>query len=98
MFCRHSLDQRSTLMKSFVLRFGALILSILSGFDRLRFRGCIRLLSNARGVDSYLYQRNLLIKQFPDHAEEVSKSLVHGTEALAKADGYKIHYLNSPNA
>lgn len=38
-------------MKSFLSRFGALILSVLSGFDRLRFRGCSRLLSNPRGAN-----------------------------------------------
>jgi hypothetical protein len=84
-------------MKSFISRFGALILSILSGFDRLRFRGCSTLLSNDRGVKSYLYQRELLIKEFPGHIEKLTKSLVLGTEALAKADGDKVHYLNSPN-
>jgi hypothetical protein len=84
-------------MKSFISRFGALILSILSGFDRLRFRGCSRLLNNDRGVNSYLYQRDLLIKAFPDHAEQLTKRLLRGTEALAQAEGIKIHYLNSPN-
>jgi hypothetical protein len=84
-------------MKSFISRFASLILSVLSGFDRLRFRGCSSLLSNDRGVNSYLYQRDLFIKDFPDHARKLSESLVDGTEALAKADGDKVHYLNSPN-
>ena len=52
------------------MRFGSLILSVLSGFDRLRFRGCSQLLNNAQGVQSsYLYQRDLLIKEFPDSTE-----------------------------
>lgn len=84
-------------MKSFLARFGSLILSVLSGFDRLRFRGMSRLLCNTGGVNSYLYQHDLLIKEFPDHAEELTRALVRGTEALAQADGYPIHYLNSPN-
>jgi hypothetical protein len=44
-------------VKTFLSRFGAFILSVLSGFDRLRFRGTNRLLSNPRGVHSYLYQQ-----------------------------------------
>lgn len=84
-------------MKSFLARFAPLVLSVLSGFDRLRFRGLSRLLGNPRGVNSYLYQHDLLIKEFPDHAEELTRTLVRGTEALAQADGYPIHYLNSPN-
>lgn len=83
-------------MKTFLLRFGALILSVLSGFDRLRFRGCSRLLSNARGVHSYLYQHDLLIKEYAKHTEQLTKELVRGTEALAQADGDRVHYLNSP--
>ncbi|HLW66098.1 MAG TPA: hypothetical protein VKS79_12375 [Gemmataceae bacterium] len=84
-------------MKSFLSRFGALILSVLSGFDRLRFRGCSRLLSNPRGVDSYLYQRNVLLKQYREHTEQLTKDLIGGTEALAAAAGQRIYYLNSPN-
>jgi hypothetical protein len=85
-------------MKSFLLRFAPFILSVLSGFDRLRFRGCSRLLCNSRGVDSYLYQRKLLIKEFTDHANQLTQTLVHGTEAIAQADRRPIHYLNSPNS
>ncbi len=85
-------------MKSFLLRFGALVLSVLSGFDRLRFRGCSRLLNNVQGVNSYLYQRDLLIKEFPDHAAELTRQLVRQTEAMAQAEHSKVHYLNSPNA
>ena len=86
-------------MKSFLSRFAPLILSFLSGFDRLRFRGCSRLLNNPQGVQaSYLYQRHLLIKEFTDHAQKLTKTLVRGTEAMAQADGDKVHYLNSPNS
>ena len=85
-------------MKSFLARFAPWILSVLSGFDRLRFRGASRLLCNARGVGSYLYQHDLLIKEFPDHAKQLTDTLVRGTEALAAADGYPIRYLNSPNS
>lgn len=84
-------------MKSFLLRFAPLVLSVLSGFDRLRLRGCSRLLCNPRGVGSYLYQQDLLIKEFPDHARQLTQRLVSGTEALAQSDGYPIHYLNSPH-
>jgi hypothetical protein len=84
-------------MKAFLSRFGALILSVLSGFDRLRFRGCSRLLSNSRGVHSYLYQHDLLIKEYARHTEQLTRTLTRQTEALAAADGDRVHYLNSPN-
>jgi hypothetical protein len=85
-------------VKSFLSRFGAVILSVLSGFDRLRFRGCSRLLSNPRGVHSYLYQHDLLIKEYARHTEQLTKTLTRQTEALAAAAGDRVHYLNSPNA
>src|SRR5262249_14202084 len=84
-------------MKTFLSRFGALVLSVLSGFDRLRFRGLSRLLSNPRGVHSYLYQHDLLIKDYARHTTQLTQELTRGTEALAAADGDRIHYLNSPN-
>jgi hypothetical protein len=85
-------------VKSFLSRFGSLILSVLSGFDRLRFRGCSRLLSNARGVHSYLYQHDLLIKEYTQHTQQLTQTLTRQTEALAAAAGDRVHYLNSPNA
>src|ERR1700734_1285956 len=84
-------------MKAFLSRFGAFVLSVLSGFDSLRFRGCSRLLGNVRGVHSYLYQHDLLIKEYPQHSAQLTKTLVRGSEALAAADGDRIHYLNSSN-
>jgi hypothetical protein len=84
-------------MKSFLLRFGGLIVSVLCGFDRLRFRGLSRLLSNPRGVNSYLYQHDLQFKDYARHAEHLTKTLVRDTQALAKAEGTSLVYLNSPN-
>ena len=84
-------------MKTFLSRFGALVLAVLSGFDRLRFRGASRLLCNARGAQSYLYQHGLLFKDYRRHTEQLTHTLVRDTEALAAADGDRVHYLNSPN-
>ena len=59
-------------MKSFLSRFGSLVLFVLSGFDRLRLAGESRLLNHARGVESYLWQRQIPFKEFPDHAEHLT--------------------------
>jgi hypothetical protein len=84
-------------VKSFLSRFGALILSVVSGFDRLRFRGSSRLLCNARGAQSYLYQHGLRFTDYARHSQRLTKTLTQKTEALAAADGQRVHYLNSPN-
>jgi hypothetical protein len=83
-------------MKSFLSRFGALVRFVLSGFDRLRFCGESRLLNNARGVDSYLYQQRVRYTDFPDHAERLTKTLRSQTESGAEQDGVPLRHLNSP--
>ena len=84
-------------MKTFLSRFGSLILFVLSGFDRLRFRGESRLLNHGRGVHSYLYQRRILFKDYPEHAQALTRQLRDQTEQQAEAEGIPLRYLNSPD-
>jgi hypothetical protein len=84
-------------VKAFLSRFGALVLAVLSGFDRLRFRGCSRLLCNARGAQSYLYQHGLRFTDYARHTQQLTRTLTQQTEALAAAADDRVHYLNSPN-
>lgn len=83
-------------MKSFLSRFGSVVRFVLSGFDRLRLRGASRLLNNARGVDSYLYQQHIRYTDFPDHAERLTQTLRRQTETRAKHQGVPVQPLNSP--
>jgi hypothetical protein len=84
-------------MKSFLSRFGPLVLFVLSGFDRLRLAGESRLLNHMRGVESYLWQRKILFKDFPAHAEQLTQTLRKDSEACAREQGVPIRYLNSPD-
>ncbi len=63
---------RDHAVKTFLARFASLIHFVLSGFDRLRFRGESTLLCNrARGgVDSYLYRGTSYYVDFPDSLSE----------------------------
>ena len=81
-------------MKSFLSRFGSLISFVLSGFDRLRFRGESRLLNNGRGVESYLYQRSLRCIDFPEHVEHLTHTLRRQTEQDAQKEGVPLKPLN----
>jgi hypothetical protein len=83
-------------MKSFLSRFGAWISLVLSGFDRLRFRGDSRLLNNARGVDSYLYRQRIRYTDFPDHCQALTKTLRAQTEQGAREQGIPRKPRNSP--
>jgi hypothetical protein len=84
-------------MKLFLSRFGSLVCFFLSGFDRLRLAGESRLLNHGLGVQSYLWQRRILFKDYPKHAEHLTETLRKGSEALAKEQGVPLCYLNSPD-
>jgi hypothetical protein len=84
-------------MKSFLSRFGSMILFVLSGFDRLRFLGESRLLNHERGVKSYLWQEQIRFVNFPDHAQRLTHELRRQTVALAREQDVPLLPLNSPN-
>jgi hypothetical protein len=83
-------------MKAFLSRFGSLVLFVLSGFDRLRFRGESRLLNHAGGVSSFLFQRRLQRKEFGDYCEKLTQQLRQATFAQAEHEGVPVKHLNSP--
>jgi hypothetical protein len=82
-------------MKAFLSRFRSLVLFVLSGFDRLRFCGESRLLNHALGVQSYLYQRRILFKDFPAHAEALTKRF--RDESCARLGAVPLKHLDSPD-
>ena len=49
-------------MKTFLQRFGHLVLGILSGFDRLVFKGKLRQLYSPEGMNCYLSANHVLYK------------------------------------
>ena len=83
-------------MKSFLSRFGSLISFCLSGFDRIRLRGDSRRLNNPRGVDSFLFCRDIRHVDFPDYAQSLTKNLCKATEKQAEVEGVPLKHLNSP--
>ncbi|MFN2624216.1 MAG: hypothetical protein ABR611_15375 [Chthoniobacterales bacterium] len=72
-----------------------MVLFVLTGFDRLRFCGESRLLNHARGVQSYCYQQRILFKDFPDHAEALTKVL--RSESSKQLGDVPLKYLGDPN-
>src|SRR4029079_7506967 len=81
-------------MKSFLRRFGSLILGVLHGFDRLRLRGSKRLLCNPGGVSSYLSQVKVPLKDYKSYAKETTVALCKAIETEAKQEGL-YQYLNN---
>jgi hypothetical protein len=82
-------------MKRFLSRFGALIHFVLSGFDRLRFRGESRVLNNARGVSGYLFQEQIryIVKVPTTHRYHLSASGQRVVTALLAAHASDVNRL-----
>jgi hypothetical protein len=81
-------------MKSFLQRFGSLILGVLHGFDRLRLRGSKRLLCNPAGVFSFLSQESVPVKDYKFYAKDTTVALCQAIETEAKQAGL-YRYLNN---
>ena len=81
-------------MKTFLQRFGAFVLGVLCGFDRIRFRGSKRQLCYPGGMESYLGAAGVLLKDYGRYAEATTVSLCKAIEASAKKAGL-YEYLNS---
>ena len=61
-------------MKEFIAKFGDRINGVLSGFDRLVFRGHLRGISYVTGMKRYLWANQVLNKEFGAHAEKTTPS------------------------
>jgi hypothetical protein len=82
-------------MKAFLSKFGNVVRGVLSGFDRLFFRGTLRNLSYRQGLQHYLWANRIPYKGFADHSEAVTKELEEASLRQARQLGREIRYLNS---
>ena len=80
-------------MKSFLHRFGAKILGVLSGFDRIRLRGTLPCLASTGGLFRWLESKRILLKDFPNHAEACTRQLRESLEVKAAEAGRPVEYL-----
>jgi hypothetical protein len=82
-------------MLSFLTKFAAVVRGVLSGFDRLFFRGSLRTLSYTEGMQHYLSANHILLKDFARHSQEVTARLTEASLRQAQQLGREIRYLNS---
>jgi hypothetical protein len=81
-------------MKTFLRHFGAFVLGVLCGFDRIRFKGCKRKLAYPEGIARFCCGNRVLYKNFVSYAKDITSTLTHGLETPAKEAGI-YRYLNS---
>ena len=82
-------------MKTFIQRFGQTILGVLHGFDRIRFRGTRRFLANVTGMMGYLWQRQVLLKDFKAFAGNITAQVRQAAEEAALSQGRPLEYLHN---
>jgi hypothetical protein len=82
-------------MQTFLRRFGHLVLGVLNGFDRLFFRGTLRNLASAQGLQNYLWANRIPFKDFAAHSRDVTARLEQASQRQARERGREIRYLNS---
>jgi len=82
-------------MHEFIAKHQDKIAGILSGFDRLVFRGHLRSIGHPQGMMGYLWGNQVLLKNFGEHAEQITERLKEASLAHAKACGRPMEYLNS---
>lgn len=82
-------------MDQFVANHAEHVIGTLSGFDRLVFRGTLRVLAHRWGMLSYLSYARVLLKDFGKHANTLTRQLTDASSALAKRLGRPEQYLQS---
>ncbi len=82
-------------MKEFIAKFGNLINGVLSGFDRLVFRGHLRGIAYTSGMERYLFANQVPYKEFGAHAEKITSLVKEASLASARSLGRPVRYLPS---
>jgi hypothetical protein len=82
-------------MNAFIEKHQKHIIGVLSGWDRIVFRGTLRLVANLAGMCSYLAYRHILMKDFKAYAQRKTAELIDASVAKAERDGRPNLYLSS---
>jgi hypothetical protein len=80
-------------MLSFIQRHQDKIKGVLSGFDRLRFRGTLRAIAHPWGLKHFLMATGIYLKDFKDYVLSVSRQVLQATNRLAEEAERPLVYL-----
>jgi hypothetical protein len=81
---------------SFLRTVAGLVFGVLSGYDRLMFRGHLRRLSYPGGMHLYCNVNGIKLKDFKTHAQQQTERLIEASQAEAQRLGRPVEYLASP--
>ena len=82
-------------MQGFLQKYGHLVTGVLSGLDRVLFRGTQRMLATACGLMNYLWHHQILLKDFKEYALALSEQVRRESQAAMEAAGCQYQYLTN---
>ena len=82
-------------MQQFIKKHDRDIIGVLSGWDRVRFRGTILMLAYVDGLLGWLSERKVLHKHFKSFSIELTESVKSSVLGVAEAAGRTVKYLAS---
>jgi hypothetical protein len=85
-------------MVEFIRRHAASVTGVISGFDRLRFRGTWRRISSADGLGSFLHFMGVLLKDAGKWMNERTEEVKKASLAMAERQDRPVKYLSDPSA
>ena len=80
-------------MKSFIERHRDKIKGVLSGLDRIRFRGALRSIAHPWGLKHFLLAVGVLLKDFKDYVLDLTRQVQQATQRVAHEAGRPLVYL-----
>ena len=85
-------------MDTLLSKFGSKVNSVITGFDRIVFKGMLQPIMHAAGMDSFLIARKVLNKDFKNYAMAQSQKIVESADELSnKHFGHDSIYISSAN-
>jgi hypothetical protein len=80
-------------MQQFISRFKDRIQGVVSGFDRVLFRGSLRRLNHAHGMEVYLHLNNILFKDYETQVKSWSQRVKEASTAPFREQNLPVEYL-----
>jgi len=82
-------------LQKFNAKYQSEIAGVLSGFDRLVFRGSLRKIAYVRGMKGYLWAQQVLLKDFGTYVQKISEQVKQAALHCVEACGRPVQYLYS---
>jgi hypothetical protein len=85
-------------MDTLLNKFATVVNGVITGFDRIIFKGMIRPIMHSSGMESFLVSKKVLNKDFKSYTMAQSQAIIESAESIAKEQtGRGIKYIPSTN-